>query len=134
MNTTLRRVLTCTFAAATLAAPAVASANSGYVCSTFMVPGDTHLGDEGYVSATYYSGPNCTGSYLGGKTYCSPGRVYFTSACAESATYLYHRADLNALFSALSRAAEWGQRIWYGTTTCASGSTHCGSTVYFYGN
>ena len=132
------KVLSSILPAATLlaiaAAPAVASADYGYVCSTYHTPGDTSLGDEGYTGATYYSGPNCTGSYQGSKNYCSPGRLSFSSVCASSASYLYPRADLLALYEMLQRAAEWGQRVYWSTTTCASGGSTCGASVTFYGN
>lgn len=134
---TLRRLLPAAAVAtvAALACPGDAAASGyGYVCSTFFIPGDTTLGDEGYVNATYYSSPNCTGSYLASRTYCSPGHLSWSSACAQSDTYTYGRDSLLALVGALTNAAEWGQRIYFGDTTCESGSTHCGSIVYFYGN
>ncbi|MCH9688492.1 MAG: hypothetical protein K0V04_44085 [Deltaproteobacteria bacterium] len=127
---TTRTALTAITLAAGLAAPAVASAS--YVCTAFLSPGDNIWGDDGYVVATYYSGPACTGSYQAGKTYCSANAN--TISCASSPQYSYSAESLIALYHALRYAADVAQRVDYYTSGCFFGGSGCGSVVVFRGN
>jgi hypothetical protein len=123
----LHRALAAGVLVAAITAPSIAKAD--FVCSTFYLPGASILGDEGYVSATYYSSPGCAGSYLYSKQYCSAGAN--TAACASSPSYRYDRASLVGLVEALRAAAEAGQRVYAYTTGCFFGGTGCGSVVSF---
>ena len=126
----LSRLLAVGAVAVVAAAPSIAKAD--YVCSTFYYPGSSILGNEGYISATYYSAPGCTGSYLYSKAYCSPGAN--TASCASSSAYHYGREAILALAEGLRTAAETGQRVGVYTSTCIYGSSGCGSVVTFHGN
>jgi hypothetical protein len=67
-------------------ASGVAHAGSGYgyVCSLYESPSASIYGNFGGVSVNVYSGPSCTGSYVGGGVFCTTGA---TSQCSYSSYY-----------------------------------------------
>ena len=78
----MNRAITSTFASAALAAmtllavprEAAAASGIGYVCeATYNPAPSTFFGSYGYAWAYFYSGPACTGSFLGYGIYLSQG-------------------------------------------------------------
>jgi hypothetical protein len=119
-----------TFAALSFASGA---ARANYVCEAVHVPAGTSLGASGYVYATLYSEPNCTGTYWGTRYFCSPTPTM--SLCASSANYHHDQAELIALFAGLQRAIIHDTFVTVWSTTClVSGSTTCGAYVGYEAN
>src|SRR5438067_1734794 len=79
-----------------------AGGDYGYVCYTNAAPppANSHLGNYGGVTISFYSGPSCTGTFLHYGFFCSIGATY--SSCSS---ILYPEATLNALYGNLQRAA-----------------------------
>jgi hypothetical protein len=110
-----------------------AAARADYVCSTHINPVTlTGDGDAGSVYATFYSGPNCTGTFTYGLKYCSTNAT--DSVCAIPAScsgnkLLYSGGQLNQLASMLQQALLSGERV-----VLLNCSAVAGGFVYFFAN
>jgi hypothetical protein len=119
--------------AGALALPSIASAD--YVCSASRLGGvnvASTYGKFGSLSFTTYTGPACTGSYVGSYYFCSEGGTF--TGCSSSVYANLTDASLAALSSDLITAAREGQRVTVPTSTCNGGAAGCAGRVYFYGN
>lgn len=121
---------------ATVSLPTEARADSyGYVCTVTYHPSSAYgYGDHGSVQALYYSEPQCGGSYLGSRRYCSENA---TSTSCPWWVYQYGEEALAALYQNLVRAAETAQRVYERQYYCQTssggfgGGYDCGRTVTF---
>lgn len=100
-----------------------------YVCEARIRPPAGSYGSAGYVYASYYSGPSCTGSLLEAVFYCSNGAT--GSACSDLSSYQYSEGMLTTLFRALVDAAHNNRKVDAGTGTCNAGGSGCGRWVIF---
>jgi hypothetical protein len=102
-------------------------ASADYLCySTYRVGGS--WGSEGNLGFSVYSGPSCTGSFVGNYVLCSTGAT--STACAIT-PYRFERHSLLAYLGAMQRAAAVDQKIWVSTSGCNGGGYPCASSVYF---
>jgi hypothetical protein len=111
------RTLTLTLAAVlvtliALPSRAHAAGGTGYVCNVAMFPSSSSFGNSGYVSYELYSGPSCSGSYLGINLVCSVGAT--TGYSSQCSSYLFSEAGLIAEFGALRAAASTNQKVFVG--------------------
>jgi hypothetical protein len=106
------------------------AAFADYVCNSVYFPVTGTLGNEGYVYASYYSAPNCGGSLLYTRFYCTGTAT--NTLC--SATYRYERAGLLEMYAGLKYAASVDQLVTGSASGCIGGGTGCGGQVYFQSN
>jgi hypothetical protein len=107
-----------------LAGPREASAagNSGYVCAVRYIPlTTTPNGNVGYTSFSLFSGPSCTGSYLGYFTLHTTGTWAGTSS---DQAYVYDSPGLLGMFQSLQRAAAADQRLYVVSSDSTAGYTY----------
>ena len=104
------------------AAPARAELVSGYVCNAYEALGASIYGDHGSVGATVYTGPRCTGSFVGGVVYSSTG----ATACPAWSSVT--EARLISLVHDLMIAASHGLRV------DLNANDSCGTSLTVYGN
>ncbi len=107
--------------------PVNAAISNGYayVCSASFETQSTYMGDDGGVRISFYSAPNCTGSYVGFGYLYSSGSPYVTADDEHS------EARLLTYFQLAADAAETGQRVYI---SACSGSAGCIEKLNFYGN
>jgi hypothetical protein len=88
--------------------------NTGYICYSvnYTQAYTPVLGNYGAVAAGIYSGPSCTGSYLGYVYVCSTGATY-TGAC--SANWLLDEARLINFSDMFQKAATTNEKVYYAT-------------------
>lgn len=95
---------------ATMAVAAV----SEHACSVTYVPGQSPLGNNGYVAVSLYSGAYCSGSYTETQYLCTAGSTYGQCALGPG----YSEAALLQGLQSLQNAAEWGTRVDGSKGTC----------------
>lgn len=128
--------------AAVLTFPGVALADNvqGYICSTSYTPGSpTGAGNNGVITFTLYTGPNCTGSPipnpLSSYYFCSTvagGGAPSHQACSNNALYRYTSKDASAAFARLmSRLAKFDYQITLSRGPCVQGGSFCAQTISF---
>lgn len=107
--------------------PAQAAVSNGYayVCSARFETQSNYMGDDGGVRISFYSEPNCAGSYAGYGYLYSAGSPYVTADDQHS------EARLLTYFDLAARAAESGQKVYI--STC-DGSAGCIEKLNFYGD
>jgi hypothetical protein len=100
---------------------------SGYICWTTSSPNSSSgtFGDFGFVSASIYSGAECTGTYQATPYYCTTGAT--TAVCELS--YLHGEVSIAHLADRLQYAAHNNLRVQANLTT---GSTNKGKSITFY--
>ena len=100
----------------------------GYICASYYVPRSTNSETTRYVSASFYSEPNCKGTFM------ASGSLYGEGTTHKNAHsyYLYDVATLLYFANSLDRAAETGQRVRY--FRCSSVKTMCMRSVQFRGD
>ena len=98
---------------------------TGYICEMGWDPTYANFGSSGYIFLNFYSGPSCTGSFLGATYVCSTGAP---SATCDLNT-LYSVTQMSALFQNLSRAQVSNQRVDF---VIAGGASSGLSNIYFY--
>jgi hypothetical protein len=107
------------------------SAFADYVCNAAFVPYTGGAkGSEGYVYATMYSGPNCTGSLVGVRDFCSHGAT--STSCLSNAAYRFSRADLRDLLATLQAASIHDENLGVLTSTCNGGAAGCAAYVIYH--
>lgn len=122
-------VLVVTFVGLFLAAR---TASAEYVCQAWMVPGSTTGGNSGFVQYMGYSGPGCTGAFLGQRIFCSSGATATT--CASSPSAVNSDQDLHALISLLTQTIVYGIRVTLSTGSCIGGGAGCANLVQLNAN
>lgn len=103
-----------------------APAKADYVCEVWVrgnQPGQAY-GEGGYITAAYYTGPNCTGTYKGTFFYCSTGAT--STSCASAANcsgndWLYPASLLPTVATMLQQAQLQAQRVMVGSCVANSG-------------
>jgi hypothetical protein len=136
MTTMTKRLFLTLAATLTLlwAAPGVSRAqvDKAYLCDVEHQKNEgSYFGEAGYLVASYYSAPNCTGSYLGYHYYCSKGAV--GGYCAAGTQNLFRREELLALRHELLEHAHGGYRITSFNTPCNNGDTKvCARIIRFH--
>jgi hypothetical protein len=80
---------------------------TGFVCNVDLTPGASGDGNYGFVVASLYSGPSCTGSYYGYYYFCSTG----ATPSSQCSPWPYSEIGLNTLFQGLREAAAANQKI-----------------------
>jgi hypothetical protein len=99
---------------------------NGYLCAVGLNP--TALGSAGYVFVNVYSGPDCTGTFLGGPVYfCSTGAS--SPLCNNG--FLYTEAQLMGLYNAATRAIEHNVRAQVWTDSTCGTPAQCGAYINF---
>jgi hypothetical protein len=79
---------------------------------------------------SFYSGANCTGSYLGYHYFCTQGTTNIY--CPAEPHKLYSEAAIWALQNALIEAGRSGTRVVSYDSPCRGGTTNlCGHSVRF---
>jgi hypothetical protein len=115
---------------------AVSSAASGafadYVCTAMYMPGSFGAGTQGYVYASFYTGANCTGSYVAAKYFCTEGATF--SLCPSNVGYRYNLESAMELWAGFRQAALSDQTVTSPNVSCISGAGPCGGYVYFNAN
>jgi hypothetical protein len=106
------------------------AASADYVCGTSYRPSTIGLGSEGYVSASVYTGKDCTGTLVGSYWLCSTGAT--ATNCASSANSRYERQGLLAAYRALMDAVVNNVRVFVSTTTCNGGAAGCATYPNFW--
>ena len=86
-------------------AQAQASTANGYICSAVHDPSSGSLGNAGYIYASVFSGPSCTGSQVASGYFCSTGAT--SSTCGR----IYSEASLLHLMDRMQAAAAVNQRV-----------------------
>jgi hypothetical protein len=119
-------------AAAVTFALGTSEASADYVCNTFLLPGASVAGNDGYVLTQLYSAPNCGGGYVSTRYFCSAGAT--ATWCASNPGYRYDAAKLVAVFSALQRAAIHDELVSVLTSACIGGGSGCASVAQFSSN
>jgi hypothetical protein len=109
------------FVFALLLAPRFANATYGYVCSVGWSPSPASQGSYGSASASFYTGTQCTGTYLFNLYVCSTG--YSDSNCSQ---WAYDAAGFNNIVSSLRAAASTNQKLWVSSTNYVL------QTIFFY--
>jgi hypothetical protein len=104
---------------------------AGYVCDVthYQYPG---WGTVGYLDFSIYSGPHCTGSYLGSHYYCSTSAT--SSACAADSSKLLTEQALLSLRHELLESGRWGNYVISYATPCVNSSytNVCGMAARFF--
>ena len=83
-----------------------AAGGVGYVCNVLLNTGASANGNYGSVVVGLYSGPSCSGTYLGYNTFCTAGAS--ASTCTP---WPYTEAGVIALFNNLRAAASTNEKI-----------------------
>jgi hypothetical protein len=92
-----------------IAGHAAADTPYGYVCTSYFGPQtDYGYGKSGYISFTLYSGPSCTGSYLGYFYAFSKGQ---TNTTLLTDARLYSEAALLQLDRDLTQALTFNKKL-----------------------
>ena len=103
----------------------------GYSCFTFFMPSASTRGNYGYAAYTLYSGPSCSGTYLGYFYICSTGAT--SNVCTQSGGYHFNSDQLISQVQGLRDATLNGQRLWINTFTCNGGaSTNCSGNLEYH--
>ncbi|MDZ4696076.1 MAG: hypothetical protein SGI86_13085 [Deltaproteobacteria bacterium] len=106
----------------------------GYVCDVthYKYGGEGSMwGTSGFIDVSFYSGPHCTGSYVGYHYYCS--KEAYAPWCASDASRLLSEAEVSSLRNELLESGRWGNYVSSYDTACRGGSPNlCGSSVRFY--
>jgi hypothetical protein len=97
--------LTVSFAVFALIAAQKVARASDYFCDVEFQPGPSQFGPNGYVWASVYTGPGCTGNFVFGAYLCSTGAT--DPNCAQ-----YEYANLPAMFSVMHNAELANQKIY----------------------
>jgi hypothetical protein len=127
----MTRLISAGLFAAVLLFSSLASATNGYVCSTRRNM-STSYGSAGAAYVSYYTAPDCAGSFAGSRYYCSSGAS--SSACTSNSSYLYGAAELNTFMTMFQTAALEGSKISFADVPCGvGGGTDCGGYFYVYG-
>ncbi len=119
------------FVASVLAVTALTAlpASANYACQVTYTPGASSAGSEGYVTMLEYTGPNCSGSFVANRFFCSSGASL--TLCTSNPAVIYTKADLGTLFNALHDAAIFDTVVITGTSNCIGGGGGCAATVTF---
>jgi len=105
------------------------AASASYLCDVTFTPGSTTRGTNGYVSLSWYSGADCTGTFQGGGFICSSGATF--SLCASDAQYrATSDAEIAAIAAMLANAATLNGPVSVPFVSCIGG-TNCVGLVYF---
>lgn len=105
-------------------------ASAEYICNTRHNPGSTSLGDYGFIEASIYTGPDCTGSYFGTWYLCSTGAT--DSECAGPPQYRFTSAEqLAAVFAPIAEAAGENYPASRATVWCIGGGGSCLAYIRF---
>src|SRR5262245_21913625 len=119
-----RSVCLAAFAMISLSAGAASAATGNYVCSAAYVPGSSSVGSHGYVTVTVFSGPDCTGTFLGGFFLCSSNAT--SSVCSNQSTYLATSdSEIATMATKVIDAAQWNMPVTVDTTSCIGGGFGC---------
>ena len=99
---------------------------NGYLCYVGLHPGV--FSNDSYVFVNVYSGPDCTGNFLGGPVYfCSTG----SNSPICNPGFLYSEAKLVALYEAAMRAIDHNIRAQVWTDSNCGLPSQCGSVINF---
>jgi hypothetical protein len=109
---------------------ATATASAEYVCSVTYDIAASNLGTNGGVSVAVHAGPNCTGTSIGVKRFCTSGGT--NVGCAAGVTL--SRAALLQVYASLVDAAAWDLKVSGQTATCNGGRDGCWSNLSFFSN
>jgi hypothetical protein len=107
------------------------AASADYICSTnWKHYGGSSSGSGGFIQMSVYSGPGCTGSFVGTKYLCSTGAT--NVGCAAS----FLRTELQIMTEApmLRAAADTDQRVGFTTSTCVGGGSGCPVSIVYHSN
>ena len=107
-------------------------ASADYICNVTYWPSQGTLGASGYVRASFYTAPSCTGTSRGYFYLCSENST--ASQCASSTRYEYSLEVLLAHFRAMQDAAINGEYVLRNVTTDCNGNTgeFCLINVQYY--
>jgi hypothetical protein len=109
------------------------AAASNYICNAFYYPGTGVLGNFGSVHITVYTGPSCSGSFVGGYYFCSAGATTTTFCATSIPNALAPNSQAMAEISAGAReAAIFQAPVDVQLMTCGSGTFSCGEYIIFY--
>ena len=117
--------------ATVLSIPFFAHADYGYICEVQQY-NYSGFGPDGGVQLTFYSQPNCSGSYLYTGYLCTGG----TSTVCTNDSYHnnFSEAQLQSHYDAAIEAASNGDKVrFYFSSSCKSGGSSCLDVVYFGG-
>lgn len=110
--------------------PLAANATTGYVCRVNQY-NYFAFGNDGGVLVSFYSGPNCTGSFQFTGYACTANSS--TASCSSSSYYVYTAAQLLNLFDSLVEHGRGGNRVDYVTgSSCQNSGTNCLQSLNFY--
>jgi hypothetical protein len=108
-------------------------ASADYVCKAEVVPSpaNTGGGNYGYFFASVYSGPDCSGSYVGSYYFCSTGASF--GLCADWVATRGQSAEQMAILAGkVIDAAQWNLPISVQPMQCILSSlSNCGGFIYF---
>lgn len=117
------------FAGVALLSASASASNYAYVCYSAHFPGSGSNGSYGYISASTYSGPACSGNYLGTIRLCTKNAT--SNSCPASSTALHSEASILNASSGLREAAKLETKVWVYTTACTGGGDCAYSIEYF---
>lgn len=105
--------------------------SADYVCETSMNPGSSTLGDYGYIYAIFYSGANCTGSWVTAGYLCSSGAT--NTVCSTNLLNRYTSAEqLAAAFAPIAQAAGEDYPVQITLSLCPGGAATCLAYIRFH--
>jgi hypothetical protein len=114
-----------------------APARADYICEVYVLTSSNYtatLGNAGGFFISYYSGPDCTGSYLKSITYCSTGATSAGCGIASQCNgvdWLFSQAALYNLMNMAQQAMLNNAAVF--VSPC-SVSTNKGGTIDFLAN
>jgi hypothetical protein len=130
MNMRMGTVLVAiaTFAGGVLA---TGEASADYLCQlTYYAKSGTPQGTDGFVRITTYTGPSCTGTFVGTYYLCTANAN--SPVCTNIPLYQHDRSSLQTTFLALQHASAMDQRVTVSVTNnCYMGGSGCLAIVNF---
>jgi hypothetical protein len=98
------------------------AASADYVCQTTYMPGSQAGGYYGFFTVSLYTGPDCSGSYVGYYYFCSSGAT--SSQCPQS--YLpASDAQMSMLVTKVIDATQWNLPVKVPLGNCIGGGYGC---------
>jgi len=109
----------------------VASATNSYICYAYYYPGSSAQGSNGYVSASLYTGADCTGTPVASYVICSSSAT--SSACPVTSGYWYNSdVKIVGIATKIIDAAQWNLPVQTTGDSCIGGGGGCLAYFNFY--
>jgi hypothetical protein len=108
-----------------------ATASADYFCNASYRPYSSTYGNAGFITATVYSGPDCTGSLVGTRIICTTGAT--STSCPVAS---FHRTDsqLQADVMPILYAIDKNVKFLGTYAVCIGGASGCFVAPNFYAN